>query len=93
MKWFLLIAQFVLLYGAAIGVWGPALGKSILWFAIIGGVIGLLAGTLTTLVGTSKRTSEGASETMFAAGAIWGLPGLVIGGLGLLVWVIRAIFF
>jgi len=42
MKWFMLIAQFVVLYGAAIGVWGPALGKSVLWFAIIGGVIGLL---------------------------------------------------
>lgn len=78
------------IYGVALAIWGAAVGRSILVFAIIGGILGLLIGWFNSLVIKGQRSIERASETSFAIGATWGVLGLVVGALGIIVWVVRA---
>jgi hypothetical protein len=90
---FVVILQFIVLYAVVFAVWGFALRQSVLLFAIIGGVIAIIPGFLSYSVAARKGTKEGTREMMFAAGAIWGSLALLLGVLGVVVWLVRVLFF
>lgn len=86
--------HLIVYYGIALSIWGLALKKSFLWF----GLSGVIVGTLISLVFVvpviaMQRTVERTKDMMFAAGAIWGNIAILVGVLGIIVWIIRAIFF
>lgn len=86
--------HLVVYYGIAISIWGLALKKSFLWFGLYGVIAGLLISLIFVVpVIAMQRTEERTKDIMFAAGSIWVSIGILIGILGIVVWVIRAIFF
>ncbi|MEQ1509822.1 MAG: SMI1/KNR4 family protein [Sphingopyxis sp.] len=82
-------------YFAAAGlVWGLALGRSVIWFAAIGASAGFLIGFLFGFLVVSRQTTEEkARDVMFAVGATWGNLAILSGAAGLIVWVVRVVFF
>ena len=85
--------QLMVYYGIAIAFWGLALGKSFMIFGICGVVAGFVISLLTSApVVATQRTKERVREMSFAAGAIWGNLGIIIGAVGLVAWVVRLIF-
>lgn len=87
------ILHLIVYFAIALGVWGLALEKSILWFGLGGAVAGLLIGLLFVApVVSSQRSGDRTKEMMFAVGAIWGFIALSIGILGIIVWIIRLVF-
>lgn len=87
------ILQLVAGYCVAIGIWGLAFNKNLLWFALIGIIIGLLIGLFNAKIILMQRTVEKANDMMFSMGSLWGGLCTVIGIFGLIVWIIRVIFF
>ena len=86
--------HLIVYYGMALIIWGVTLEKSIFWFGLIGIVLGLLISLLFVApVIAAQRTEESTKDTMFAAGAIWGNVGILVGILGIIVWIIKVIFF
>ncbi len=86
--------HLIFYYGIAIGIWGLALKKSILWFILFGAIAGLLIGLVFVCpVVASQRTKGRLQDIMFSAGSIWGGIATIIGVLGIIVWIIRIIFF
>jgi len=84
-----LIAGFCLV----VGVWGFALNKNIIWFAVSGAVIGLLIGLFNSKIIIMQKTVEKANDMMFSMGSLWGGLGTIIGIIGLAYWLIRVVFF
>lgn len=81
-------------YGVVLLIWGFSLNKNILLFSFIGIIIGLIIGLVFVApVMAMQKTVGRTKDMMFAAGALWGNLAIVIGVLGVIVWVIRAIFF
>jgi len=86
--------RFIVIYSVALGIWGLALNKGFLWFGLSGAIIGILVSLLSIApVIAIKRTQEQIKETMFAAGAIWGGIGIFIGVAGIILWIVRVMFF
>ena len=89
--------HFIVLYGIALSIWGLALKKNFLWFGLFGVIVGLLislAFVVPVIVKQMTLRTEGdPRDTMFGAGVIWGGWAIIIGVLGIVVWIIRAIFF
>lgn len=88
-----IILQLVAGYCIAIGIWGLALNKSLFWFVLVGVIVGLLIGLFNAKIILIQRTVEGASDMMFSMGSLWGGLCTIIGIFGLIVWIIRVIFF
>ena len=88
-----IILQLVAGYCIAIGIWGLALNKSLFWLAFIGIIIGLLIGLFNAKIILMQQTVERANDMMFSMGSLWGGLCTIIGILGLIVWIIRIIFF
>jgi hypothetical protein len=81
-------------YGLAVGAWGLALKKSLVLFSLSGLIAGLLISLVFVVpVISAQRTAGRTKELMFAVGAIWGFIALAVGVLGILVWLVRAVFF
>jgi hypothetical protein len=88
------IIHMIAYFGAAGFAWGLALRGSLLWYAIFGGLVGLVVGTLFGfLVVSRQRTEERVREMMFVVGATWGNLAILGGALGLVIWVVRLVFF
>jgi len=86
--------QLILYYSAAIGIWGLALKKSIFWFILSGAVLGLIISLLfVSPVVASQKTKGRIQDIMFASSSMWGGLSIIIGILGITVWIIRVIFF
>jgi uncharacterized membrane protein len=86
--------QLIAYYGIAIGIWGLVFKKSFLVFGLYGVITGLLISLLSAApVVAFQRTKERIREMSFGVGAIWGNLGIIICILGIVSWVIRAIFF
>jgi hypothetical protein len=86
--------HLIFYYGIALIIWGFALKQSIFWFGLTGVILGLLISLVFVVpVIAVQRTEEYTKDMMFAAGAIWGNIGIFIGILGIIVWIIRIIFF
>ncbi|MCX6743818.1 MAG: hypothetical protein NT116_06340, partial [Candidatus Parcubacteria bacterium] len=86
--------HLIFYFGIALLIWGLALKKSIFWFGLAGVLVGLIISLLfvAPIMGMQK-TKERTKELMFSIGSIWGGISIIIGILGILVWIIRAIFF
>lgn len=87
------ILQLVIGYCVAISIWGLALNKNLLWFALVGIIIGLLIGLFNAKIILMQKTVERANDMMFSMGSLWGGLCTITGILGLIVWIIRVIFF
>lgn len=88
------VLHMIAYYAAAGLVWGLALGRSVIWFAAIGASIGLIIGILFGFLVVSRQaTEERVRDVMFAVGATWGNLAILAGVAGLVVWVVRAVFF
>lgn len=86
--------HFIFYYSIAIGIWGLALKRSIFWFILSGAIVGLVISLLfVSPVVASQRTKGRIQDMMFAAGSMWGGLSIAIGILGIITWIIRAIFF
>jgi len=86
--------QLMITYGIAIGIWGLVFKKSFLIFGLYGVMAGLLISLLFIVpVTASQRTKERIKDTSFGAGLMLVIPAIYIGIGGLVVWVIRLIFF
>ena len=86
--------HLIICYGIALGIWGLVLKKNFLWFGLSGFIVGLLISLVFVVpVIAMQRTAKRTKNMMFAAGATWGNIGILIGILGIVVWIIRAIFF
>jgi hypothetical protein len=88
------ILMLTIAYGVALGIWGLALKKSILWFGFYGGIAGFLIGLIFVApVVATQRTKGRIQDVMFGVGGTLGGLGTIIGVLGIVAWIIRAIFF
>ena len=86
--------HLIVYYGIALSIWGLALEKSLLWFGISGAAVGLLISLVFVApVIAAQKNAERIKDMVFAAGALWGNIGIIIGVLGLVAWIVRAIFF
>jgi len=86
--------HLIVYYGIGLSIWGLALKKSFLWFGLFGVIVGLLISLIFVVpVIAMQRTKERTKDIMFGVGASWGIIGIIIGVLGIVVWIIRAIFF
>ena len=85
--------QLMAYYGIAIGIWGLVFKKSFLVFGLYGVIVGLLISLLSAApVVAFQRTKERIRNIAFGVGAIWGNLGIIIGVVGLVLWVIKFIF-
>lgn len=86
--------QLMLYYGMAMGIWGLAFKRSFLAFGFYGLIIGLLISLLFAgPVVAFQRTEEKIRDMSFGVGATWGNLGIIVGVVGLIVLVIRLLFF
>jgi len=86
--------QLMITYGIVIGIWGLVFKKSFLIFGLYGAMAGLLISLLFIApVTASQRTKERIKDTSFGASLMLVTPVIYIGIAGLVVWVIRLIFF
>jgi len=86
--------QLIAYYGIATGIWGFVFNKSFLVFGLYGIIAGLLISLLSAApVVAFQRTKERIREMSFGVGATWGNLGIIIGVVGLAVWVIKLLFF
>lgn len=83
--------QFTVTYGIAFGFWGLVLNKGFIRFAIGGATIGLLLGLFFYTVFAKQRTKEKIQDASFFIGYIWINLAIVIGALGLIIWIIKLI--
>jgi len=86
--------QLMITYGIVAGVWGLVFKKSFLVFGLYGAIAGLLISLLFVApVVAFQRTKERIKDISFGAGSMLVTPAIYIGIVGLVVWVIRLIFF
>ncbi len=86
--------QLMAYYGIAIGIWGLVFKKSFLAFAFYGVITGLLISLLSAApVVAFQRTKTRIRNIVEGVGLMWGTLGFIIGVLGVVAWIIRAIFF
>lgn len=81
--------------GAIVGsVWGLALGVSIVTTLIIGAIAGVIVGGFMAFIGTAARIGGNINkqESAFVTGSIIGGLGLVLVVAGLVVWIVRVLF-
>ncbi len=84
----------IVCYGIAIGIWGLVFSKNFISF----GLYGVIAGSLISLLFVApviavQRTKERIRDIIFGVDIMVTSIGIIIGILGLVVWVIRLIFF
>jgi hypothetical protein len=89
----LTFAYMTVLWAIAFGLWGMAFNFAPDWFAAGGAALGAVISLLSWTTIASQGTPRGAKDMQFVAGATFGNFGIIIGGVGLIAWVIRAIFF
>lgn len=88
------VFQLIVIYALVGGIWGLVFKKSFLVFGLFGGIAGLLVSVLFVApVVSSQRTKQRIQDIVFGAGSLLFVPVIYIGVLGLIVWIIRLIFF
>jgi hypothetical protein len=88
------VLQLIVIYAIVGGIWGLVFKKSFLIFGLFGGIAGLLVSALFVApVVASQRTKQRIQDIVFGAGSLLFVPIIYIGVLGLIVWIIRLIFF
>lgn len=86
--------QLMITYGITLGVWGLVFKKSFLTFGLYGAIAALFISLLFVApVTASQRTKKRIKDISFGAGLMLVTPVIYIGIAGLVVWVIRLIFF
>ena len=86
--------QIMALYGIAIAIWGLVFKKSFLGFGLYGVIVGFFISLLSVApVVAFQRTKERIRDIVTGVGNVWGSVAIIIAVVGLVVWVIRVIFF
>ncbi len=85
--------QLIVYYGIATGIWGLVFKKSFLWFSCFGAAAGFLISLLSAPVVAMQRTKKRIKNIVFGVSVIWGNVAIVIGILGLIIWIMELIFF
>lgn len=81
-------------YGIVAGIWGLVFQKSFFVFAFYGAIVGLLISLLFIApVIAFQRTKQKVQDMSFGAGSMWLVPAILIGILGIIVLLIRLVFF
>lgn len=85
--------ELIVSYAIVGGIWGLVF-KNLFIFSLSGGAIGLLVSALFVApVLASQRTKQRIQDISFGVGSLLFVPVVYIGALGLIVWIIRLIFF
>ncbi len=88
------VLQLVVIYAVVGGMWGLVFEKSFSIFSLFGGIVGLLISTLFVApVISSQRTKELLKNMVLRYGILLLYPVFWIGVLGLVVLIIKLIFF
>lgn len=88
------VLQLIISYAVVGGIWGLVFKKNFLVFSLFGGIAGLLVSILFVApVVAFQRTKQRIQDIVFGAGSLLFIPVIFIGVLGLIAWIIRAIFF
>ena len=85
--------QLMVYYGIAIGIWGLVFKNNVFSFVKYRVIFAFLFSLL--FVGpviAFQRTKQRIKDIVFAVGALWGNLAIVVGIVGLIVWVIMRIF-
>lgn len=86
--------HMIVYYSVALGIWGLAFKKGFLQFGLFGSLLGLLISLVFIVpIIALSRSEDHTKEMMFAIGATWGNLGILVGILGVIVWIVRAVFF
>ena len=86
--------QLIAYYAIAIGIWGLVFGGSFLVFGFYGAIVGLIISLLSVApVVAYQRTKERIKDIVFGVSVLWGNFGIVIGALGVIVLIVKLIFF
>ena len=87
------IVRFMVYFGIAVGIWGTAFGKSFIQFGVVGAVVGLLLSLIfVAQVIVIQKTVEGAEDIIFGSNSMLGFLSIIIGISGLIVWMVRVLF-
>ncbi|MEN6307788.1 MAG: hypothetical protein ABFD91_08540 [Anaerohalosphaeraceae bacterium] len=84
--------QLIAYYGIVVGIWGLVFNKSFLMFGLYGVFVGLLLSLLFSPVVAFQRTRERIRTIVNGIGIVWISPGILIGVVGLVAWLIRLLF-
>lgn len=88
------VLQLIVIYAIVGGIWGLVFKKSFFVFSLFGGIAGFLISVLFVApVVAFQRTKQRIQDIVFGASSLLFVPIIYIGVLGLVVWVIRLIFF
>lgn len=88
------VLQLIISYAVVAGIWGLVFKKSFLVFGLLGGIAGLLVSLIFVApVVAFQRTKTRIQDITFGAGSLLFVPVIYIGILGLIVWIVRVIFF
>lgn len=87
------VLQLVVIYALAGGIWGLVFEKSFFIFSLFGSIVGLLISTSFAPVISSQRTKELLGIIVSRYGILLLYPVFWIGVFGLVVLIIRLIFF
>ena len=83
----------IVYYGISIGIWGLVFNGDFFTFGFYGAIIGLLLSLVFFSKVASKRTKEAIRIESDVFGMMFGQTGIYIGVIGLIVLVIKLIFF
>lgn len=83
--------QLIMSYGIALGFWGLVFNKGFITYAIYGAIIGLILGVFFYPIFSKQRSKEKIQEASFIIGGMWINLAIVIGILGLIIWIIKLI--
>lgn len=90
-KTWLMYLQLFVPYVVTFAIWGVIF--SIVELAlVIGVIVGLVISLFSSLAISKAQTVEKQSEMIFASGALWGPPPILLGIIGLAVLVAKLIF-
>lgn len=85
--------QLIFYYGVAVSIWGLVFKGNLLSFGLWGIIFGVIISVLSVgPVIAFQRTREKVKDISFGAGVIWGNIAIIIGVLGIFVWIIGLVF-
>lgn len=86
--------RLIAYYAIAIGIWGLVFNKGFFSFSLYGSIAGFLISLLFVApVISTQRTRERVRDIVSGAGLLLGNIGIIIGLVGLVAWIIKAVFF
>jgi len=87
------VVRFAFTYGVVVGLWGLALNKDFVLFGVVGAILGSILSLIFAVpVISTRKTYEDMDDAVSGTNAIWGAAAIYVGISGVIVWIVRIIF-